>query len=340
MAWNSVTVRFRSATTFSGAGRPGPVHIAAGSRMPVMIVIAVFLVASPAWGAGIFRDLTDQDRSHRVLLSQSGVSVSAADLAHPRVAAAQGVVPAYLAFPLLGGEHLPASVPTVQTGTPSTPDGVGPLELTSTSQSQLDADLIASHFAIVETPGESYAVAFLPRYARTLAHSDSPSSSTSTASSTTSTSSGSSSVFALPTSLSSWTIQGIPGSELSKWLQTGESEISHLTSLSVEKVGKSLGLSGLKATPTSSGLDLEAQYLVPPAGSSAASDAGSSTGPLAVPAPEPAAWVAFGLIVSAAGFCRRATGAGRGLNRRAVADPARPQPPGRSLIKNGTSLAI
>ena len=106
------------------------------------------------------------------------------------------------------------------------------------------------------------------------------------------------SILGLNAPAADWSINGIPANELSQWIKTGSQEISHLTSLGVEGVAKTLGLKGLKATPTASGLNLEAQYLVPPS-------AQASPGPLPVPAPEPAAWLVFGLILGAAGLRRR-----------------------------------
>ncbi len=96
----------------------------------------------------------------------------------------------------------------------------------------------------------------------------------------------------LNTPAADWSFNGIPANELSKWIQTGTSEISHLTSLGVDGVAKTLGI---KATPTAAGLNLAPQYLVPPS-------AEASPGPLPVPAPEPAPWLICGLIVGAAGL--------------------------------------
>jgi hypothetical protein len=210
-------------------------------------------------------------------------------------------VPAYLAFPLDGGEHLPAGIPTLSTGPQAGQSVVGPMDLTPATQSQLNADLIASRFAIVSTPSQSYAVAFLPRYAGALSHAESSAASTSSGASTGTTTGTTSiaSILGLNAPAADWSINGIPGSELSQWVKTGSEEISHLTSVGVEGVAKTLGLKGLKTTPTASGLNLEAQYLVPPSSQ-------ASPGPLPVPAPEPAAWLVFGLILGAAGLRRRA----------------------------------
>jgi len=89
---------------------------------------------------------------------------------------------------------------------------------------------------------------------------------------------------------------------LSQWFQNGTKEIAHLTSLGVDGVSKTLGL---KVTPTSSGYNIAAaQELIPPR------SAHSTAGPLPVPAPEPGAWLVFGLILGAAGLRLRAGSSG------------------------------
>jgi hypothetical protein len=175
------------------------------------------------------------------------------------------------------------------------------MDLTSATQSQLNADLIASKFAVVNTPGQSYAVAFLPRYAHALSHAETSAASTSTATTNGSTTgvSGIGSILGVNAPASDWSINGIPASELSQWLKTGSQEISHLTSIGAESMAKTLGLKGLKVTPTASGLNLAPQYLVPPS-------AEASPGPMPVPAPEPGAWLVFGLILGAGVLRRRA----------------------------------
>ena len=247
-------------------------------------------------GAGLFRDLTARDRSQPMVLSQAGELIPLRSAGHAGALLSSGTVPAYLAFPLHGGEHLPAHVPTVATGAQPGESVVGPLDLTPATQSQLNADLIASRFALVETTGQSYAIAFLPRYARAFSHENSASASASTSSPAgTSASTGTTgigSMLGLNTPAADWSFNGIPANELSKWIQTGTSEISHLTSLGVDGVAKTLGI---KATPTAAGLNLAPQYLVPPS-------AEASPGPLPVPAPEPAPWLICGLIVGAAGL--------------------------------------
>ncbi len=293
MARNSIRVGNRSSIS-SGSRRARSLCAAA------VWVLAITLDAGwtpNARGAGIFRDLTARDRSQPIILSEAGEPIPLSSASHPAALLSKGTVPAYLAFPLDGGEHLPAGIPTLSTGPQAGQSVVGPMDLTPATQSQLNADLIASRFAVVDTPGQSYAVAFLPRYASAL--SPAGSSAASTTSSTTTGPTSIASILGLNAPAADWSINGIPASELSQWVKTGSQEISHLTSLGVEGVAKTLGLKGLKATPTASGLNLEAQYLVPPS-------AQASQGPLPVPAPEPAAWLVFGLVLGAAGLRRRA----------------------------------
>jgi hypothetical protein len=206
---------------------------------------------------------------------------------------AAGAMPAYLAFPLQGGEHFPAGTPTLATG--SQPgQGVGPLDLTPADQAQLNADLLASRGAVVDAPGQSYAVSFLPRYARALAHA---ASSASTSASGSNAATSLSSFLGLNVPVADWNINGISGKQLSQWWKAGSNELTHLTSSGLGDVGKTLGL---KLTPTSSGLHITAaQELVPPAPS-------NPTAPLPVPAPEPGAWLVFALLLGAAGLRRKA----------------------------------
>jgi hypothetical protein len=261
--------------------------------MPLGLLALAHLVASPpaARGAGIFRDLTARDRSQPMVLAQTGVAIAMGSPGHLRPELSAGAVPAYLAFPLQGGERFPAGTPTVATG--SQPgQGVGPLDLTPADQAQLNADLLATRGAVVEAPGQSYAVSFLPRYARALVHA-------STSSSGSSVATGISSFLGLNVPVSDWNINGISGTQLSQWWKAGSNELTHLTSSGLHDVGKTLGL---KFTPTSSGLHIsQAQDLIPSTSSSPAA-------PLPVPAPEPGAWLVFALLLGAA---RRRRGAGQ-----------------------------
>jgi hypothetical protein len=277
--------------------RPGMSPRTGPACLHGVLVLGVILTSGAGWtpcarGAGIFRGLSARDRTHPILLSQTGEAISLRSSGHVGPAIAPGTTPAYLAFPLHGGEHFPAGTPTLVTGTQPGETAVGPLDLTPTSQARLNADLLASRGAIVSTPDRSYAISFLPRYARALAHARS---SASTGSDGPTGATGIASILGLNAPASKWTINGIPASKLSQWFQTGAKEISHLTSLGVDGVSKTFGL---KVTPTSSGYNIAAQELIPPTSPQ------SSAGPLPVPAPEPGAWLILGLIFSAAGLKR------------------------------------
>jgi hypothetical protein len=236
--------------------------------------------------------LSAQDRSQPILLSQSGEVISLRSPGHPGAALSSGPIPAYLAFPLYGGEHIPADTPTVATGPQPGETAVGPMDLTPTAQAQLNADLRTSRGVIVNAPDRSYAVAILPRYARALAQ----------AASSTSSATGGDSGATVVTSIlglnpqANWTINGIPSSKLSQWFKTGTKELSHLASLGVNGMSKTLGL---KVTPTSSGYSVAAEVLIPPM------SAKPAAGTVPVPTPEPGGWLVFGLILCAAGLKRR-----------------------------------
>jgi hypothetical protein len=288
LARNSVLNRFQYA----------PIPGSAPARLRGLLVLGLALALGTgrppeARGSGIFRDLTAEDRSQPILLAASGEEISLSSSGHAASALSTGKIPAYLAFPLDGGEHIPAHTPTIATGTQQGEDAVGPLDLTPSVQGPLNADLLASRGAIVNTPDGSYAVAILPRYARALAQATSSSSSSSSGGSATS-------VLESMLGLSpkaNWTILGISTNELSQWYKDGTKELSHLTSLGASGVSKTLGV---KVTPTSSGLNVAAQILTPP------TSANPAAGSASVATPEPGAWLVFGLILGAAALKRRA----------------------------------
>jgi hypothetical protein len=274
--------------------RPGS-HGAWRRGLAILGVILAHVVGGPpdVRGAGIFRDLKARDRSQPIVLSQTGEEIALGSLDHPRPVVSAGTLPAYLAFPLQGGEHFPADTPTLATGT-QPGQGVGPLDLTPTVQTQLNTDLLASRGAIVDAPDQSYAVSFLPRYARALSHAGSSASSSTAGSNVTTTLA---SILGLNAPAADWYINGISAKQLSQWWKTGSDELSHLASLSVDDVGKTLGL---KLSPTSSRIKAEAQELVLPTSSNPAAAS------LQVPAPEPGAWLVFALLLGAAALRRRA----------------------------------
>ena len=258
-------------------------------------------LTSPCQGAGIARYLTATDRSQVVLISESGLPIATRSVSHSGAAASQGDAPAYAAFPLLGGEHLPGGVPTVTTGSQSGGTPVGPLDLNPLVQANLNSALDGSRMAVVQTPNQSYAVEYLPRYARMQAHSaSSTSSSTDSGQAAQSSSDSLSSASSLSTLASKLTIEGIPASELSNWFKTGSNGLLSWTKNGLTDLEKTLHLSSSsishKATAQKPSLNLAAQVLVPPA------SADSSANPLPAPIPEPSTWLVFGLMLGAAGL--------------------------------------
>lgn len=274
--------------------RPGPLAL----RILILALATAAGLAPEARAAGLFSALPPRDRAQPMILSETGAPIPTGSMSHPAALIASGTVPAYLAYPLMGGEHLPPGVPTLASGQTPGQQGVGPMDLTQSDVLALNADIQASRFAIVNAPGQSFAVAFLPRYSRALAHATPPPASTSSASAST----GSTNPLAalgLPTSINQWTIQGIPGSQISRWVNTGTNELAHLSSLGLDGVTRTLRLAGIKVTPTPAGLNVAPQFLVP---SSSGSTAGA---PLPVPAPEPSTWLVFALVLGGAAALRR-----------------------------------
>lgn len=286
MTRNSVLDRYEE-TPRSGSGPAG---------VRGLLVLGSALLLSAGWspdvrGSGIFRDLTARDRSQPILLSASGEPISLRSPGHPGNGLTAGPLPAYLAFPLDGGEHMAAKTPTIATGPQPAADAVGPLALTPAVQGPLNADLLATRGVIVDAPDGSYAVAILPRYARALAQADSSSSSAAAGDSAASVIT---SMFGLSPK-ANWTILGVSSSQLSQWYKEGTKEISELTSAGTAHVSKSLGL---KVTPTSTGLNVEAQELIPPSAS-------ATVGTAPVATPEPGGWLVFGMVLAAAALRRR-----------------------------------
>jgi hypothetical protein len=271
--------------------------------------------------------LTAQDRSRPLLLAETGTPIPVRDWAHPDPVLPKGTVPAYVAFPLAGGEHLPRGTPTLTSGPQAGGTTVGPLNLNPLVQGELNAALDTSKMAVVETPNRNYAVEFLPRYARTHVQlrtsvGTSPSSAgMSSGSRTTAAASTSASTSTSPsTPQVNPTIDGVPVSELERWAKQGSSQLVHWTSIGVNDLAKSLGIGNSKATATKPGSNLAAQVLVP-----AQAEESSTSAMLPAPVPEPSTWLVVGLIFGMAGLRQRVTAPGKpGPARRR---PSRCRPP-------------
>jgi hypothetical protein len=256
--------------------------------------------------------LTAQDRSQPRVLSETGTPIPLRDSGHPDSVPPQGTAPAYLAFPLGGGEHLPSGTPTLTTEPQAVGTTVGPLNLNSVVQAELNAALDTSKMAVVETPKRNYAVEFLPRSARTHVQlgstvGSSPSSAGSSSRSLT-TPSGSTST-STSTSQVNPTIEGIPLSELEGWAKAGSSALAHWTRIGVNDLAKSLDLGNPRARPKKPGSKLEAQVLAPPL-----AEESSSSAILPAAVPEPSTWLVFGVILGVTGL------------RRWVRAPGKPSP--------------
>jgi hypothetical protein len=251
---------------------------------------------SPCQAAGIGIFLTARDRSHPVLLSETGLPIPLRSLAHPDPVLPQGTVPAYLAFPLSGGEHLPSSTPALTASPQTGQAAIGPLDLNPLVQDNLNAALYTSGRAVVKTSSQNYAVEFLPRYARTHAGPGSAAATPPASGGQTTAPTASGGQTTAPTAQTTPTIDGIPASQLSQWLNAESNRLVHWTSIGVVDLEKTLNIGNSNPTATKPSLNLAAQELLPPP------SAESALPPLPPPIPEPSTWLVFGLILGAAGL--------------------------------------
>ena len=206
-------------------------RIGASSRLAP--ISAISLILSVGLGLGwtshveagkIGRFLTAKDVTGREILDQNGLQIqlpSAADR-HPLLAT--GSMPTYLAIPLKGGEHLPSSIPTIETGSQQGENPVGPLNFDALVKANLNAALNTSKLVVIDTPSQNYLVEFLPRQK----HS---------------------------TSVPTTTVN-----ELAHLLNTGQTQLTKLTQSSMTDLEKLLHISSKNSTSTPS-LNLEAQVL-------------------------------------------------------------------------------
>ena len=263
--------------------------------------------------------LTAHDRSQPLVLSDTGTPIPLRDWAQPH----KGTVPAYLAFPLPGGEPWPRGTPTLTTGPQAAGTTVGPLNLNPLIQSELNTALDTSKMAVVATPNRNYAVEFLPRYARnhvrlgaspSSAGSSHGSQTTAPASTSTATSPSQSMPQVNPT------IDGIPVSDLERWAKQGSSKLVQWTTIGVNDLADSLNLGNSKATSAKHKPDLGAQVLAP-----SLAEESSTSATLPVPVPEPSTWLFFGLVLGVAGLRQWVTAPGKPAPARRP--PSRCRPP-------------
>jgi hypothetical protein len=140
-----------------------PSYFGSGSALSWICYMGIALAwHSPCQAAKLSKFLTSEDVAGRMVLDQNGepISLPTASDRHPKIAS--GSTPTYLAIPLHGGEHIPATVPTLLSGVQQGENAVGPLNFGPIFKANLDATLATSKLATVDTPSQNYLVESLP----------------------------------------------------------------------------------------------------------------------------------------------------------------------------------
>lgn len=257
-----------------------------GTRIPrprralIMGWLAIIVVFTAGSGrcraARLDRVLTPRDRSQRIVLDQNGNPIAAGLVRQLERFGAAGSIPTYAAFPLHGGERLPAGLSVIGAGPAG---GVGPLDFSQTLKAEVDAALAQSRAAEVVAPAGNYLIAILPGAAAHLLAAPAIPGTTATTTTTTASSNNS--------TLGSGLLQG----PLGNWLNSGTSKLLSWTNRGLSELETLLELKHaeradhLRARSRKSSLNLEAQVLSPP--------------PEPAPIPEPGTWVSFGIILVA-----------------------------------------
>ena len=166
-----------------------------------------------------------------MILDQNGqrIQLPTAGDRHPNLP--KGSTPTYLAIPLHGGEHLPGSIPVLETGSQQGENPIGPLNFDTFVKASLNTTLNTARLAIIDTSAQNYLVEFLPRRAH----------------------SGSSLEKAARTATNT-------ANDLSHLLSTGSTQFTKSTQSGMAKLEKFLHISSKTSTLTPS-LNLEAQVL-------------------------------------------------------------------------------
>jgi PEP-CTERM motif len=112
--------------------------------------------------AKLNRYLTSEDVAGRMILDQKGEQIPLPTAGDRHPAHSSGSIPTYLAIPLKGGEQLPGSIPTLDTGSQPGQQPAGPLNFDSVVKANLDAMLSTSRLAVVDASTGNYLVEFLP----------------------------------------------------------------------------------------------------------------------------------------------------------------------------------
>ena len=236
----------------------------------------------PANAAKLSTFLTPQDLARPILLDQNGRQLQLPSPAHPQPLPPPGSTPTYLAIPLLGGEHLPAGMPTFHASSSPGDTTTGPLGFDPTIKAELSAALSTFQQAVVDTTNRDYVIEFKP-------HRNPPPSGSAPgaglATSTQPAGTGTATVLGSPSGSSlSTTSASNPVSELAQLFKGGTIPWSQWSVSSVNAVENLLDIKSSKPTATKPSLNLEAQVL---------------DSPLPAPIPEPGTWLFFGLILAA-----------------------------------------
>ncbi len=246
--------------------------VATTSLIRVALSLALGLMAPTNLSAAkVDGFLTHEDIRGRLILDQNGqqITLPSAHDRHPELAS--GSVPTYLAIPLHGGEHLPGSIPTLETGSQAGQNPVGPLNFDSIVKTNLDTTLATSKLAVVDTPSQNYLVEHLQRNAHS--HSRLTVSKATHAATTT-------------------------VNQLNHLLNSGSNQFNKLTQTGMNDLAKLLHINGTKSANSISSLkpmlNLEAQTI--------------SGEVLPVPAPEPSTWMIFAGLLAGGAFFRQRLG--------------------------------
>ena len=179
--------------------------------------------------------LTSKDLDGRLVLDQDGqqLTLPTASDRHPTLP--NDSTPTYLAIPLNGGEHLPSSLPTIDSATQQGATAIGPLNFDPQIKAALDTTLDASRLAVVDTPSRNYLVEFLPSRVRSTS-----------------------------ATLKAGGTASNPVNELTHLLNTGSNQFSKWTQSGMNELERLLNISNSKLSSSKPSLNLEAQLVGSP----------------------------------------------------------------------------
>jgi hypothetical protein len=128
----------------------------------VTVIIVQLAWPAQSEAARLNRYLNSEDIAGRMILDQNGEQIPLPTAGDRHPALSSGSIPTYLAIPLKGGEQLPGSIPTLDTGSQPGQQPAGPLNFDSVVKANLDATLSTSRLAVVDASTGNYLVEFLP----------------------------------------------------------------------------------------------------------------------------------------------------------------------------------